>query len=130
VSSLPPLPSRAALEEVATGCRCQQARRRARALTKAYDSALEPSGISGTQFSLLVAVQLMGSPTVTALAAKVELDRTTLTRDLCPLARRGLVSVEPGEDRRTRVVRLTDDGGARVAEAYPRWREAQRAAAS
>jgi len=96
-------------------------------MTRAYDEALRPSDLRTTQFSILVAVGLMGAPSMTQLAAAVALERTTLTRDLRPLSERGLVAVGPGEDRRSRVVELTDAGWAALAAAMPRWREAQEA---
>ena len=52
-------------------------------------------------------------------------DQTTLTRNLRPLVRRGLVSVEPGEDRRTREIRLTADGHRVYQKALPLWRKVQ-----
>jgi DNA-binding MarR family transcriptional regulator len=115
------------LQQAAFGCACQAARRAARELTRAYDEALRPSGLRTTQFSLLVAVGLMGAPSMTELASAVALERTTLTRDLRPLSERGLVAIRPGDDRRSRVVELTDAGWAGVAAAMPRWREAQAA---
>ena len=67
----------------------------------------------------------LGTAPVTALAQRMAMDRTTLTRNLKPLERMGLVTLAPGPDRRTRTVRLTDPGRDAVRRAAPRWREAQ-----
>jgi DNA-binding MarR family transcriptional regulator len=113
------------LAEVASGCACIALRRTAHSLTRAYDEALRPSGLRITQFSLLVAAALAGPANLSQLAHVCGLDRTTLTRDLKPLAARGLVEVRVGEDRRARVVELTAAGRRAMAEALPRWRAAQ-----
>jgi DNA-binding MarR family transcriptional regulator len=118
-------PRRAELVEVATGCACRNLRRTARAVTQLYDDALRPSGLRITQFTLLVAVAL-GEPTpITRLADALDLDRTTLARDLKPLTERGLLEIAAGEDKRTRMVRLTGEGREAITRAYPLWQEAQ-----
>ena len=55
----------------------------------------------------------------------LELDRTTLTRNLGILEREGLVAVGPGKNGRTKTVALTADGRSRLRSATPLWREAQ-----
>jgi DNA-binding MarR family transcriptional regulator len=119
------MPGRSQLNEVATDCACRNLRRTARAVTQLYDDTLRPSGLRITQFTLLVAVGLSEPVPITRLADALDLDRTTLARDLKPLTERGLVEITPGEDRRTRVVRLTRQGRDAVARAYPLWRQAQ-----
>jgi DNA-binding MarR family transcriptional regulator len=120
-----PTVTTAELAEVATGCACRSLRRTARAVTQLYDDTLRPAGLRITQFTLLVAVALSEPVRMTRLADALDLDRTTLARDLKPLTGRGLVEVAAGDDRRTRVVRLTGQGRAAVARAYPLWRQAQ-----
>jgi DNA-binding MarR family transcriptional regulator len=53
------------------------------------------------------------------------MDRTTLTRNLKPLEKRGLVRVAEGDDRRVRVVTLTPRGRGALAAALPLWKKAQ-----
>lgn len=118
-------PGRAELTEVAAGCACKHLRRTARAVTQLYDDTLRPSGLRITQFTLLVAVALGEPVPITRLADALDLDRTTLARDLKPLTERGLVQVAAGEDRRTREVRLTRQGREAVGRAYPLWQRAQ-----
>jgi DNA-binding MarR family transcriptional regulator len=115
----------AELAEVAADCACRRLRRTARAVTQRYDETLRPAGLRITQFTLLVAVALTEPVRIAQLADTVDLDRTTLARDLKPLTDRGLVEVAAGDDRRTRVVRLTGQGRAAIARAYPLWRQAQ-----
>ena len=114
------------LREVADGCACTAMRRTARSMTRAYDDAIRPSGLRVTQFSLLVAAELGGGALkLSQIADILGLERTTLTRDLHPLEKRGLVTVQPGEDRRARIVRVTDAGRRAMVDAMPRWRAAQ-----
>jgi DNA-binding MarR family transcriptional regulator len=96
-----------------------------RAVSQLYDEMLRPTGIRGTQYSLLVTLKVMGSVLVTHLAEKVVMDRTTLSRNLEVMEKQGLVSVSPGEDRRTRRVMITETGSAVLLDAYPLWQQAQ-----
>lgn len=112
-------------DAAAHGCISAALRRAARAAGGMYDGALRPAGLRGTQFSLLVALSIMGEPAMGALGEILSLDRTTLTRNLAPLERRGLIASAPGSDRRTRIVRLTEDGTAALARALPLWEGAQ-----
>ncbi|WP_020563677.1 MarR family winged helix-turn-helix transcriptional regulator [Methylosarcina fibrata] len=96
-----------------------------RAVSQLYDEMLRPAGIRGTQYSLLVALKISGSVLVTQLAEHAVMDRTTLTRNLEVMEKQGLVNVTPGEDRRTRMVTITEAGSAVLLEAYPLWQQAQ-----
>lgn len=111
---------------VAAMCACFALRKAARAVTQAFDEALRPTGLQPTQFSLLVAVRLLGEVSVSDLAEEVVADPTTLSRNLAVLQRRGLVTVAAGTDRRTRLVRLADEGHAMLARALPAWQEMNR----
>lgn len=114
-----------ALQQVAQDCLCLQMRQTTRRLTQWYDACLQPSGLRLTQVSLLVAITLAQPVSLTSLADILALERTTLARNLKPLEREGLVSVFPGEDKRVRVIRLTVQGEARLAQALPFWQQAQ-----
>jgi DNA-binding MarR family transcriptional regulator len=117
--------ARSALAEVAADCACRNLRRTARAVTQLYDETLRPSGLRVTQFTLLVTVAMSEPVQITRLADAMALDRTTLARDLGPLTERGLVEIAAGDDRRTRVVRLTRQGREAIGQAYPLWQRAQ-----
>lgn len=111
--------------EIADSCTYFHARRATRILAEAFDDALRPHGLKGTQFTLLVAVSLTEEATVGRLAEAIDADRTTLTRTLAPLERDGLLENRPGADRRQRRMALTDAGERRLVEAYPAWRRTQ-----
>lgn len=106
-------------------CMCEDIRRTARALTSAYEAALKPVGLTVGQFTLLSLLKGMGPMPLSALAEHADLDRTTLSRNLTPLTRRGLVETQPTEDRRVKSMTLTASGRDLHADALPLWREAQ-----
>ncbi|GAA3485273.1 MarR family winged helix-turn-helix transcriptional regulator [Streptomyces yanii] len=101
-------------------------RKAARYLGATYDKALAPVGLRATQFSILQKLSAHGEMTITSLADMIAMDRTTLASNLKPLAREGLVTVEPSAvDRRARVVTITPDGLSRVKSALPLWKAVQ-----
>jgi DNA-binding MarR family transcriptional regulator len=107
-------------------CNCLALRQAARHVTQFYDQFLAPSGLRTTQYSILARLQRKGPMTINALAAELVMDRTTLGRNVLPLQRDGLVAVVPSKaDRRSKDLRLTDAGAARLRMAGKGWREAQ-----
>lgn len=121
----PPLDA-LALSEVETTCLCLNVRKMARVLTHHYEVHLQTSDLRSTQFSLLVAIALARKVPLTRLAEAVAMDRTTLTRNLKPLERQHLITVETSpEDRRVRVITLTPQGYQKVNDALPQWKQAQ-----
>ena len=115
-----------AIEERVLSCTCFNLRKATRAVTQMYDEALHPSGLRGTQFSVLAALNHMQSATVSELAQGMVMDRTTLTRNLKPLEQKGWIKSVPGTDRRMRELALTVKGQKALSKAMPLWRKAQR----
>jgi DNA-binding MarR family transcriptional regulator len=109
-------------------CLCTAARRRSRELTRAYEKAMRGSGVRGTQFTLLATLVQTGPLPTTRLADFLGLERTTLTRNLRPLVRDGLVRIAEGQDRRVRKAAITPVGEEAARRAFPFWRKAQDAA--
>lgn len=107
-------------------CLCFRARRVSRALTRLYDDALRPLGLQATQLTLLNAVAMMGERgTLTRVADVLAMDQTTLSRNLRPLEKAGLIAIGPlPGDRRFRVARLTPAGERAVEDALPLWTQA------
>lgn len=106
-------------------CACHKVRMAARAVTRAYDDALRPVGLRATQLAVLVAVGNDGSMSITALAKLMGMDRTTLTRNVRPLEREGLIAVGLEGWRRSRTLEITKKGQSRLREALPHWERAQ-----
>ena len=122
------MPSSTAIASPA--CACGRLRRATRALTQLYDDLMAPSGLRITQFSLLRALARDGTARISDLADTLLLDRTALSRTLDPLVERGLVSIVPGHDARTREVSLTRAGEKAFSAALPHWKRAQLKVAS
>ena len=112
-------------EPSARSCACFNLRRASRAVSRYYDQWLRPAGLRTTQFSLLSALRERGPVSITELAGLLGLERTTLTRNLRPLEKQGLLRVSPEGFKRTRTVEITGDGERQWSEALVRWRQAQ-----
>jgi DNA-binding MarR family transcriptional regulator len=108
-------------------CNCLALRQAARHVTQFYDQFLASSGLRTTQFSILAKLRLEGPMTINALARRLVMDRTTLGRNILPLEREGLIAIVSGRtDRRSKELRLTEAGAARLRTARSFWNEAQR----
>ncbi len=90
-------------------------------LTRRYDAALAPAGISVTQFSQLHTIQKLEQPTLKHVAEATGLDRSTLGRNVRVLEAAGLVSMQAGQDARTRVINVTRKGRRAFQKAVPLW---------
>lgn len=116
-----------AAKVMAAQCLCFRVRRTARAITRAYDEALRPTGLQATQVTLMNAIALGpdGAQPMGHLADILALEISTLTRNLRALETAGLVAVGRSDtDRRVRIAHLTDSGKTRLAEALPLWKQA------
>jgi len=106
-------------------CACATVRRTDRVLTQFYDEILAPSGLYITQFTLLATLSQAAPVTINRLAGIMDMDRTTLSRNLEVLVKQHMVRIEEGEDRRMRQVHLTQEGEQALRRALPLWQEAQ-----
>lgn len=107
-------------------CICGRLRRASRALTRTYDEALSPVGLTVTQFSILRTLDAMTHPSLADLAEATAHEKSGLWRTLQPLIRSGSVASGPVEGLRGARLALTDDGRALLARALPLWAETQR----
>ena len=83
------------IEPVHSPCYCINYRRAANTLTKYYDAAFAPIGLTGNQFFLLNSIQQLGSCNKSELAQYTSLDRTTIIRNLDTLLKKELVEPAP-----------------------------------
>jgi DNA-binding MarR family transcriptional regulator len=111
--------------DIYRSCVCLGVRRAARAVSRRYDEALRPVGITSGQFSLLSGLFGEAGLPLGSLADRMGMDRTTLNRNLKPLEEEGLIDSRAGEDARQRLLMLTPAGTARLEAALPLWAEAQ-----
>ena len=107
-------------------CTCFKLRRLTRRVTAVYDRALSAAGMRVTQYSLLAQVRRLGNASISQLADALDMDRTTLTRNLKPVLDAGWVAVSTSvDDARIRIVRITRSGDAQLRAARVYWRRAQ-----
>jgi DNA-binding MarR family transcriptional regulator len=110
--------------EVRDTCLCLHLQRAARAIARRFDAALRPLSLTNGQFSLLMSLNREEAPSIGSVSALLAMDRTTLTANLKPLERRGLVKVSVDDaDKRTRRLMLTPAGRALLVAAIPKWRQ-------
>ena len=116
--------SLATAHHIRDNCLCLHVQRAARRLARRFDDALRPFGLTHGQFSLLVALSHPVPHPMAPVAEMLAMDRTTLTANLKPLERRKLVKVAVAkDDRRNRVLMLTQAGRELLNAALPAWRE-------
>jgi DNA-binding MarR family transcriptional regulator len=109
--------------EVRDTCLCLHLQRAARAVARRFDAALRPLGLTSGQFSLLMALNRPEPASMGNIASLLAMDRTTLTANLKPLERRGLVAVTVNDaDKRARRLTLTPSGRDVLVAAVPAWR--------
>ena len=107
------------------GCTNFKLRQLARRVSQLYDAEVGKAGLKTTQYSLLSHVLRLGPIRPGDLAAAMTMDASTLTRNLKPLVGAGWLELAPGEDGRSRSVRITPAGRDKRAEAQRHWKAAQ-----
>ncbi len=96
-----------------------------RMVTAIYDEALSEAGWKTSQFSLLVAVTNREESRPAELAKILQMDESTLSRNVERMCAKGWLRLEPDNDRRCHLIRITDKGLALIHEGYPAWQKAQ-----
>ena len=113
---------------IAKQCLAKHLRWSARIISNFYDQKMHHTGLHANQVTLLTVPYLAGPISINKMAEHLGLDRTTLVRNLKLIEQRGLVTIKPGQDLRTRIVTLTPAGQETLVAALPLWEEAQRKA--
>ena len=106
-------------------CSCFLLRKLTRRVTQAYDAALAEAGLTITQYSLLAHLARGEGASVSALAARTGMDRTTLIRNLKPLEAAGWVRYGERRAGKPAALELSPAGRARLRAAVPAWERAQ-----
>ncbi|WP_417582402.1 MarR family winged helix-turn-helix transcriptional regulator [Pelagibacterium sp.] len=106
-------------------CLLLNARMAARTLTRLADGKLRPYGITGAQFNILASLLVHADRSVTELATRLAMERSTLSRNLDLLEKKGLVSERVSARANFRACRLTEAGLALIEKLRPEWRQFQ-----
>ncbi len=107
------------------GCVGMRVRRTGRALTSFYNQRIRASGIRITQWPILSALRVAGALTLGDLASATGTDQSTISRNIQPLVRDGLVDLTEEDDGRKRYARLTPKGLETFNHAFRLWKDAQ-----
>lgn len=113
------------IQPVHSPCYCINYRRAANTLTKHYDAAFAPIGLTGNQFFLLNSIQQLGSCNKSELAQYTSLDRTTIIRNLNTLEKKELVEPAPGASRRSSAIQLSETGSKAFMAGLNIWNKLQ-----
>jgi DNA-binding MarR family transcriptional regulator len=108
-------------------CACTRLRTAARLMTRAYDEALRPVGLTASQLAIQAAVDVGEATSIAELAKRLEMDRTTLSRNLKPLEKARWLRLGVEGWKRSKTVQLTTEGRQRLARAKALWEPAQAA---
>ncbi len=117
------------LSDIGSSCVAYRMRMLSRVISGIYDELLAPLQLKGSQLNVLATLARRGPAAPTDLCAVLKMDKSTLSRNLDRMAKRGWLAVQPGEDTRTHLVGLTAKGTKLLQDAYPLWRQAQEEAA-
>ena len=117
-------------EATASSCIATRVRQLSRIITRVYDDAMRPLGITASQFTLLTQLAQQDGITAVEIGHSLDIEKSTLSRNLKRLLALGLIIMDPPAGRRGRGLHLTPKGQAVIKDAYPVWVEAQQRATS
>lgn len=112
-------------QQLIDACACTRLRTAARLMTRAYDEALRPTGVNASQLAILAVIDVSEATSIAALSKRLEMDRTTLSRNLRPLQAGGLVRLGAEGWKRSKTVHLTPEGRKLLMRAKSFWDNAQ-----
>ncbi len=114
-----------AIDAIARNCIAVRLRLLNRVVTNVYDDALRPLGLKVSQLNILVVTGKLGLARPATVCELLQLDTSTLSRNVERMRAKGWLEAVPGEDARTQPFRLTVKGKKLLERAVPAWEEAQ-----
>lgn len=114
-----------AIDAIARNCIAVRLRRLNRVITNLYDDALRPLGLKVSQLNILVVAAKLGVAQPAQVCDLLQLDTSTLSRNVERMRAKGWLEVVPGDDARTQSFRLTAKGRKLLEQAVPAWEQAQ-----
>src|SRR6516162_6533006 len=116
------------IDSIAKTCIAVRLRLLNRVVTNYYDEALRPLGLKVSQLNILIVTAKLGLARPAQVCDILQLDVSTLSRNVKPLQTHGWLEVVPDEDARAQPFRLTPQGKRLIQKAVPAWEQAQRQA--
>jgi DNA-binding MarR family transcriptional regulator len=115
-------------EVTAKSCLATRVRQLSRIVTRVYDDAVRPLGITASQYTLLAQLAARDGITAVEIGHELDIEKSTLSRNLKRLLALELITMDPPAGRRGRGLHLTVRGTGMLVDAYPIWQSAQKAA--
>jgi DNA-binding MarR family transcriptional regulator len=112
-------------ETTAATCLATRVRQLSRIITRLYDDAMRPLGITASQYTLLAQLASRDGITAVEIGHELDIEKSTLSRNLKRLLALGLIIMDPPAGRRGRGLHLTGKGQGVLKEAFPVWQGAQ-----
>jgi DNA-binding MarR family transcriptional regulator len=112
-------------ETTAATCLATRVRQLSRIITRLYDDAMRPLGITASQFTLLTQLAQQDGITAVEIGHTLDIEKSTLSRNLKRLLALSMIIMDPPAGRRGRGLHLTPKGQAVLKDAYPVWQAAQ-----
>src|SRR5271157_2325906 len=122
-------PTTSTIDTISKTCIAVRLRLLNRVVTGFYDDALRPLGLRVSQLNILVVTARLGLARPAQVCEILQLDTSTLSRNVERMRSHGWLEVVPEEDARAQPFRLTPQGKRLIEKAVPAWEEAQRRAA-
>lgn len=113
------------IETMAKTCIAGRLRLINRVITNIYDDAFRPFGLKVSQGNILILTGKLGVACPAKVCDYLQLDASTLSRNVELLRRNGWVEEISGEDARSHPFRLTATGKRLINKAIPAWEKAQ-----
>jgi DNA-binding MarR family transcriptional regulator len=115
------------IAEMTSGaCLATRVRQLSRIVTRVYDDAMRPLGITASQYTLLAQLAARDSITAVEIGHDLDIEKSTLSRNLKRLLALGHINMDPPAGRRGRGLHLTPKGQAILMDAFPVWQDAQK----
>jgi DNA-binding MarR family transcriptional regulator len=112
-------------EATAATCLATRVRQLSRIITRMYDDAMRPLGITASQYTLLAQLASRDGITAVEIGHELDIEKSTLSRNLKRLLALGMIIMDPPAGRRGRGLHLTSKGQVILKDAYPVWQAAQ-----
>ena len=116
------------IDTIARSCIAVRLRLLNRVVTNLYDDALRPLGLRASQLNILVVTAKLGLARPAQVCEILQLDASTLSRNLERMRAQGWLEAVHDEDGRAQPFRLTPRGKRLIDKAFPAWEEGQRRA--
>ena len=115
-------------ETTANACLATRVRQLSRIVTRVYDDAMRPLGITASQYTLLAQLAARDAITAVEIGHELDIEKSTLSRNLKRLLALGHINMDPPAGRRGRGLHLTPKGQVILKDAFPIWQDAQKRA--